>query len=375
MASSDSKCTVFALVVFVSSLFVGTFSSSIKGETLTSAAVAAADDVWPNACVSQPGYNQTRCPASATCCASEFSASHQGCCPWPDAVCCPNKLTCCPDGTMCVDTIPHGWPSWGAVTTCTTPTKSKTVDPPALGVTGKCVCKPGAPLPMSTTLKNVLIIGDSVSLGYTPSVAEILGDVALVQHAPWGGDGGAEETAYGMQCLDYWLRSPAGLAIKPDLVYFNFGLHDGPQLFNEPPANVTIPGQEGNMTVYPGELKQIAMALKNWSSADGAGAGAKLLFAITSPMMAAARPDEDVVNLNTAAKQVMASVGIPTVDLYAAIVKECGPVPQSSCFGIPDCFSPHCGGTATHIPGQPTKGYYWLANSTIAPAIKQELGL
>ena len=48
--------------------------------------------------------------------------------------------------------------------------------------------------------------------------------MALVQHAPWGGDGGAEETAYGLQCLDYWLRSPAGLAIVPDLVYFQFGL-------------------------------------------------------------------------------------------------------------------------------------------------------
>ena len=52
-----------------------------------------------------------------------------------------------------------------------------------------------------------------------------------MQHAPWGGDGGAEETAYGLQCLDYWLRGPAGDAIAPDLVFFNFGLHDGPQLF------------------------------------------------------------------------------------------------------------------------------------------------
>ena len=47
------------------------------------------------------------------------------------------------------------------------------------------MCKPGPPLPMSTTLKNVLVIGDSVSLGYTPSLTDLLGDVALVQHAPW----------------------------------------------------------------------------------------------------------------------------------------------------------------------------------------------
>ena len=50
---------------------------------------------------------------------------------------------------------------------------------------------------MSTTLKNVLIIGDSVSIGYTPWVAQHMGDVALVQHSPYDSrDGGAEETAY-----------------------------------------------------------------------------------------------------------------------------------------------------------------------------------
>ena len=46
----------------------------------------------------------------------------------------------------------------------------------------------------------------------------------------WGGDGGAEETAYGLQCIDYFLRSPNGTSFKADLVYFNWGLHDGPQV-------------------------------------------------------------------------------------------------------------------------------------------------
>ena len=61
--------------------------------------------------------------------------------------------------------------------------------------------------------------------------------------------------------------------------------------------------------------------------------------------------------------------------MHAAIVAKCGPVPQKSCFGIPGCFSPHCGGTATHIPGQPTKGYFWLADAVIVPAMKKLLGL
>ena len=208
-------------------------------------------------------------------------------------------------------------------------------------------------------LQQILVIGDSVSLGYTPAVATLLADVALVQHAPWGGDGGAEETAYGIQCLDYWLRGPAGDKIYPDLVYFNFGLHDGPQLFKYPPANVTIPGQEGNMTVYPEQIAQIANSLKAWA----AESHSKLMFGITSPMLADARADRDVRSLNQAAAEVMATRNISTIDLHAAIVLRCGPVPQSECFGIKNCFSPHCGGTATHIPGQPTKGYYWLANS------------
>ena len=45
-------------------------------------------------------------------------------------------------------------------------------------------------------------------------------------------------------------------------------------------ANVTIPGQEGNMTVYADELSAIADKLLAYANATGA----KLLFALTSPM-------------------------------------------------------------------------------------------
>ena len=50
----------------------------------------------------------------------------------------------------------------------------------------------------------MLIIGDSVSIGYTPMVAKSMQSLAMVQHSPYDKrDGGAEETAYGVQCLDY----------------------------------------------------------------------------------------------------------------------------------------------------------------------------
>lgn len=70
----------------------------------------------------------------------------------------------------------------------------------------------------SSAKKNVLIIGDSLSIGYTPVVAANLSDIALVQHAPWDTrDGGAEESAYMDQCLEYWTAHPSGIPFVPDV--------------------------------------------------------------------------------------------------------------------------------------------------------------
>ena len=55
-----------------------------------------------------------------------------------------------------------------------------------------------------------------------PFVAANLSDLALVQHAPWGADGGAEETAYGLRCLGTFLASPSGMDITPDVIIFNW---------------------------------------------------------------------------------------------------------------------------------------------------------
>ena len=107
--------------------------------------------------------------------------------------------------------------------------KDKTVvfdDPdPDAGLAAQ-VCKTGANQPFSKVLKNVVIMGDSVSIGYAPKVQIALADVALVQHSPWGGDGGAEETEYGWRCLEYLLRAPDGTPQVPDVLWFNWGLHN-----------------------------------------------------------------------------------------------------------------------------------------------------
>jgi len=91
-------------------------------------------------------------------------------------------------------------------------------------------CSPGPPLEPSTTLPNCLIIGDSVSVQYTPSVTELLKDVCQVQHAPWVGGGSANDAATGLFHLQncHWLRTATrpDVTVDWDIVQFNFGLHD-----------------------------------------------------------------------------------------------------------------------------------------------------
>ncbi|KAI6182642.1 Granulin [Aphelenchoides bicaudatus] len=48
----------------------------------------------------QCGDNSTYCPTGSTCCPLDAN-THYGCCPIPDAVCCEDKLHCCPSGMQC----------------------------------------------------------------------------------------------------------------------------------------------------------------------------------------------------------------------------------------------------------------------------------
>ena len=297
---------------------------------------------WAN-CSSPPPPPPTPAPGPGgqvchvgSVCAAAYSSNREGCCPYENAVCCPNQQTCCPFGTTCEDDGSYATTCKGA---------------PANQSVGLSVCKSGAAIPLSTTLPNVLIIGDSVSIGYTPLVATSMAKVALVQHSPYDvRDGGAEETAYGVQCLDYMLRSPGGVFLKPDVIMFNWGLHDGPL------GNSTVPGQAGLPQFYAPQLEVITQML------IAKEPQAKLLFALTSPYMCAAQNDGCVVNLNNQAAAIKAKYKIPTINLHDAVVEKCGPPPQPACFGSKGCFCPHCAGD-----GSP--GYHFIVDNVIVPAL------
>jgi len=83
-------------------------------------------------------------------------------------------------------------------------------------------------------LPRVLIIGDSISLGYTPEVKAILKDKAVVLHNA----GNAEHTGTGLKRIDQWLGNQ-----KWDVIHFNWGLWD--LCYRHPESKV--PGRRDKM--------------------------------------------------------------------------------------------------------------------------------
>jgi hypothetical protein len=313
-----------------------------------------ASEAWTTCGGLSPQYNRTACPLStSTCCTQNWMPSKQnwGCCPYPHATCCSNGYTCCPVGTTCSDSGSE----WNIVTTCVDARTGKQTPPGADGG-GQQVCKTGGPLLLSETKHNVIILGDSVSIGYEPKVAALMSESALVQHSPWDlHDGGAEETKYGDLCLDFLLRAPDGTPQYPDVLFFNFGLHNI--------GNDTIPGQAGPVAQYAPYLDKIATRL---SALATDRPGTRLLFGLTTPFMCDGSLDATIRSNNVHAAAIMKKHGIPTVDLHAPIISQCGASPQATCFNQSQCFCPHC-------PMADGVGYEWLAKNVVVPAINMLL--
>ena len=202
-----------------------------------------------------PMYNRTACNLeTSSCCQQKWNPEdgHWGCIDYVNAVCCPNGYTACPENTTC-QLKEKGEEPYNDVYECIKDNQDKFY--------AKSVCKTGAPLLLSKTKANVLILGDSISIGYTPYVAESLNDLALVQHTPYEvNDGGAEDAYYGNQCLDHLLSSPNGTILYPDILMFNFGMHNT--------GNKTVPGQLAPPDLYIHYLDKIVNKLLKWSESS-----------------------------------------------------------------------------------------------------------
>jgi lysophospholipase L1-like esterase len=221
------------------------------------------------------------------------------------------------------------------------------------------VCAPG-PLAWSPTpgIPNIVVIGDSVSIGWTPALRALVGANATgfnayVTHSPASGDGGARSTSDILQCWKYRVSTatldPLPLT-KNDYVLFNAGLHD----YNLGPAGVEQ---------YTQQLTNITARLKQTVSA-------KLLFVGTTPAHNTPNPADNptVELLNTAAKSVMSAANIPFLDLYAAVTQKCGGVPwaDQGPIACPLC-APKCKALSVHYT---PAGYNFIA-SHILEAIQK----
>ena len=139
-------------------------------------------------------------------------------------------------------------------------------------------------------LPRVLLIGDSISRGYTLVVRHALAGKANVHRAP----ANCGPTVMGLQKLPVWLGDG-----KWDVIHFNFGIHD--RLTDD--------------ATYAANLEKIIAQLEK--------TGAKLIWARTTPPASGENREkftaEQCAKVNRIADATMQKHGIPEDDLYTAV--------------------------------------------------------
>lgn len=138
-------------------------------------------------------------------------------------------------------------------------------------------------------LPRVLLIGDSISRGYTLATRKALTGTANVHRAPEN----CGPTANGLKKLSVWLGKG-----KWDIIHFNFGIHD----------------RKTPLADYEQRLEEITTRLK--------ATGARIIWASTTPVAEGGMKDAtnaDLIARNEAAARIMQKHGVEIDDLYSWI--------------------------------------------------------
>ncbi|MBL9180374.1 MAG: SGNH/GDSL hydrolase family protein [Verrucomicrobiaceae bacterium] len=155
-------------------------------------------------------------------------------------------------------------------------------------------------------LPRVLLIGDSISMGYTLDVRAMLKGRANVHRIPSNGG----PTTNGLKNIQAWLGGA-----KWDVIHFNWGLHDLKYIQEDPSkrADPKAAGSHQQVALADYE-KNLAELVKTMQAT-----GAKLIWCNTTHVPAGSdgRVEGDEVKYNEAAARVMTAAGIPTNDLRA----------------------------------------------------------
>ena len=146
----------------------------------------------------------------------------------------------------------------------------------------------------------ILIVGDSISIGYTPFVNQMLEGKASVEHN--AGNGGP--TSNGVAHIEEWLKDG-----NWDVIHFNFGLHDL-KIMENGKHQVSLEDYEKNLALIVAAMKKTR---------------AKLVFATTTPVPEGkqnpVRITADVPRFNAAALRVMERNNVAVDDLYDVALK------------------------------------------------------
>ncbi len=157
---------------------------------------------------------------------------------------------------------------------------------------GPPICPSNVPLVASDGRPTVLVIGDSISIGYTPTVKAALDQSGLqVVH----NDCNAMTSTWTKSQIDTWLNSRPSF----EAITWNNGLWDIANWINTPAAE------------YAANLHTIAQKIKAKT--------AHPLFVLSTQVLPGTpyREDANGVAFNQIAVTVMQQEGIPVLDLYS----------------------------------------------------------
>ena len=158
----------------------------------------------------------------------------------------------------------------------------------------------------NTKKPKILIIGDSISIGYTPFVKDYFKDKAVVVHNP----GNAGHSGMGLENIREWVGDEDW-----DIIQFNFGLwdlcyrHPDSELYgNRDKVNGEI---TFSIDEYKANLDSIVTIMKEISDAE-------LIFVTTTyvPEKEGGRFKKDVRKYNRVAKEVMKKHAVLVNDIY-----------------------------------------------------------
>ena len=154
-------------------------------------------------------------------------------------------------------------------------------------------------------LPRVLLIGDSISIGYTAATRALLKGKVNVHRIPTNGG----PTTRGVQSIDQWLGKG-----RWDVIHFNWGLHDLKYIGEK---------KQVSLEDYDRNLRSLVQRMKK--------TGAKLIWCSTTPVPAGVKPprkNAEVIEYNAVATKIMEENGIVTDDLYTFADKQLDKIQQ-----------------------------------------------